>query len=182
MDAIELIKTRRSVRKFKENPVDRETMHEIIDIARWAPSWANTQIARYTLVDNPEMIQQIAGKGVKGFAYNMKTLANAPGVCVLSHVEGKSGRIDPAKLDIELSDPEAWESFDAGIACQTFCLAAHALGVGTCIFGVIDKETLPKLLNLPEGETVSALIVYGWPDETPNPTPRMKAYEILRFI
>uniref|UniRef100_UPI0035666EFC nitroreductase family protein n=1 Tax=Pontiella sp. TaxID=2837462 RepID=UPI0035666EFC len=132
--------------------------------------------------DNPDLIKQIAAEGVKGFSYNMKTLENAPGVCVLSHVQGKSGRLDPDKFDVEFTDPEAWESFDAGIACQTFCLAAHAKGVGTTIFGVIDKETLPKLLNLPDGETVSALIVYGHPDETPNPTPRMEADEILSFI
>ncbi len=182
MDAIEMIKERRSVRKFKEGAVDRETMKEIVEIARWAPSWANTQIARYTLVDSPAMIQKIATEGVKGFSYNMKTLENAPGVCVLSHVQGKSGRLDPDKFDMEFANPEAWESFDAGIACQTFCLAAHARGVGTTIFGVIDKDTIPTLLNLPENETVSALIVYGWPDETPNPTPRMDTDEILRFI
>ena len=182
MEAVELIRTRRSVRKFKDEPVDRETMREIVEIARWAPSWANTQIARYTLVDRPEMIKQIAAEGVKGFSYNMHTLENAKGVCVLSHVTGKSGRLDPEKFDMEFANPEAWESFDAGIACQTFCLAAHAKGVGTCIFGVIDKETIPKLLNLPENETVSALIVYGWPDESPKPTPRMDAEKILRFI
>ncbi|VGO17639.1 NADPH-flavin oxidoreductase [Pontiella desulfatans] len=182
MDAIEMIKERRSVRKFKAGAVDRNTMKEIIDLARWAPSWANTQIARYTLVDSPDVISKIAHEGVKGFSYNMKTLENAKGVCVLSHVTGKSGRLDPEKFDMEFANPEAWESFDAGIACQTFCLAAHARGVGTTIFGVIDKDTIPKLLNLPEDETVSALIVYGWPDESPKPTPRMEADEILRFV
>ena len=128
------------------------------------------------------MIKKIATEGVKGFSYNMKTLENATGVCVLSHVVGKSGRLDPEKFDMEFANPEAWESFDAGIACQTFCLAAHAKGVGTTIFGVIDKDTIPRLLNLPEDETVSALIVYGWPDETPKAPPRLEADEILRLI
>lgn len=182
MDAIEMIKERRSVRKFKEEPVDRNTMREIVDLARWAPSWANTQIARYTLVDDAEVIRKIASDGVQGFSYNMKTLDNAKGVCVLSHVKGKSGRLDPEKVDYKPVNPEAWESFDTGIACQTFCLAAHAKGVGTTIFGVIDQERIPKIIDLPEEETVSALIVYGWPDETPKPTPRHDANEIMRFI
>lgn len=182
MEAIEMIRERRSVRKFKEGAVDRETMKEIIELARWAPSWANTQIARYTLVDNPEVIRQLATNGVKGFSYNMKTLEHAPGVCVLSHVKGKSGRLDPDKFDMEFANPEAWESFDAGIACQTFCLAAHAKGVGTTIFGVIDQTRIAQAVNLPEDETVSALIVYGWPDETPKAPPRMEADEILRFV
>ncbi len=183
MDAIEMIKERRSVRKYKAEPVDRETMTEIVDLARWAPSWANTQIARYTLVDDADVIKTLATDGVQGFSYNMKTLENATGVCVLSHVQGKSGRLDPEKFDMEFTNPEAWESFDAGIACQTFCLAAHAKGVGTCIFGVIDKETIPQLLNLPEDETVAALIVYGYEDgEHAKPVPRMEADDILRFV
>ena len=56
MDAITMIKERRSVRKYKDEKVDRETMREIVDIARWAPSWVNYQIARYTLVDDEEII------------------------------------------------------------------------------------------------------------------------------
>lgn len=182
MEAIEMIKGRRSVRKFKEGPVDRGTMMDIIECARWAPSWANTQIARYTLVDDPKIIKQLATDGVHGFSYNMNTLENATGVCVLSHVKGKSGRLDPTKVDFKPVNPEAWESFDAGIACQTFCLSAHAKGVGTTIFGVIDKETIPKILTLPADETVSALIVYGWPDETPKPTSRHSVNEIMRFV
>ena len=59
MDAIEMIKERRSVRKFKNEKVDRELMKEIVDIAKWAPSWVNYQIARYTLVDDEEIIKEM---------------------------------------------------------------------------------------------------------------------------
>ena len=182
MDAETVIRERRSVRKFKEDPVDHATMKEIIDLARWAPSWANTQIARYTLIEDKGLIKQIASEGVLGFSYNMKTLEHAPGVCVLSHVKGKSGRLDAGKFDFKTANPEAWESFDTGIACQTFCLAAHTKGVGTTIFGVIDQDAISGMINIPDGETVSALIVYGWPAETPQPTPRMDVEEILRFV
>ena len=89
MDAIEMIKERRSVRKFKDEKVNRETMREIIEISRWAPSWANYQIARYTLVDDEATIAKLASDGVKGFVYNMKTLQQAKGVAVLSFVKGK---------------------------------------------------------------------------------------------
>ena len=59
MDAIEMIKERRSIRKFKNEKVDRELMKEIVDIAKCAPSWVNYQIARYTLVDDEEIIKEI---------------------------------------------------------------------------------------------------------------------------
>ncbi|MBM9612674.1 nitroreductase family protein [Desulfobulbus rhabdoformis] len=188
MDAIEMIKDRRSVRKFKKEKVDRETMREIIELSRWAPSWANYQIARYTLVDDKATLGQLANDGVKGFVYNMKTLQNATGVAVLSFVKGKSGRLDQAKLDLmkeELSDANAtiWEAFDAGIACQTFCLAAHAKGVGTCIFGVINETSIAQAVHLPEEETVAALIAYGYEDGPhAKPTPRKEIDEIMRFI
>ena len=145
MDAIQMIKERRSVRKYTNQKVDRELMKEIIDIARWAPSWANFQVARYTLVDDAETIKKLATDGVKGFTYNIKTLENAHGVAVLSFVKGKSGKLDPEKDEYATEKTNIWEVFDAGIACQTFCLAAHAKGVGTCIFGVIEEQPAPPL-------------------------------------
>lgn len=183
MDAIQLIKERRSVRTFKNEKVDRETMKEIVEISRWAPSWANFQIARYTLVDNDAVIEKLATDGVKGFTYNIKTLQNAQGVAVLSFVKGKSGKLDPEKDEFATNKANVWEVFDAGIACQTFCLAAHAKNVGTCIFGVIDDESISEIVGLPEDETVAALIAYGYEDgDHAAPTPRKEVEEIMRFV
>ena len=181
MDGITMIKERRSVRKFKNEKVDRNTMKEIVSISRWAPSWANYQIARYTLVDNEVTIKKLATDGVKGFVYNINTLKNAKGVSVLSFVKGKSGKLDKYG-DYEASNAHIWEAFDAGIACQTFCLAAYAKGVGTCIMGVIDEDSISEIVGLPEEETVAALIVYGYEDGHPPATPRKDVEDIMRFI
>ncbi|MFI3292647.1 MAG: nitroreductase family protein [Rikenellaceae bacterium] len=179
MDAIEMIKERRSVRKYKDQKVDRKLMSEIIELSRWSPSWANLQIARYTIVDDEERIAQIYERGVNGFGYNMKTLKNTKGVMVLSYVKGKSGKIDG--VSYATSKGEAWDMFDAGIACQTFCLAAHALGVGTCIFGIIDDKVISEIASIPAGETVAAIITYGYEDGGhPAPTPRKELSEIMR--
>jgi nitroreductase len=181
MDAMDMIKERRSVRKYVNKKVDRETMEAIIEISRWAPSWANTQIARYTLVDDPKTLARLTAEGVKGFAYNTKTLENAHGVAVLSFVKGKSGRLEKY-ADFDSSNANFWEAFDAGIACQTFCLAAHAKGVGTCIFGVIDDQAIAEIIDLPEEETVAALVVYGYPEGLATAPPRKSVEDIARFI
>lgn len=181
MDAIAMIKDRRSIRKYKKEKVDRKTMAEVVEVARWAPSWANFQIARYTLIDDPAIIEKLATEGVKGFTYNINTLKNAQGVAVLSFVKGKSGRLDDYG-DFDSSNAHLWELFDAGIACQTFCLAAHAKGVGTCIFGVIDDASIADIIGLPAEETVAALIVYGYEDGHPEPTPRKPVDEIVRYL
>jgi len=179
MNAIDLIKTRRSVRSYKDEVVPRKLMEEIIGITRFAPSWTNSQTARWTLVDSPLVIEKFANEGVKGFVYNMETLKKAKGVAVLSFVKGKSGKLE--KYDIDGENTAKWEVFDAGIACQTFCLAAHALGVGTCIFGVINEQTTAQIIDLPIEESVAALIVYGFEEGVTKPTRRLEIEDILRW-
>ncbi|MFI3259157.1 MAG: nitroreductase family protein [Rikenellaceae bacterium] len=180
MNAIEMIKGRRSVRNYKNEKVGRELMREIVELSRWAPSWANFQVARYTIVDNDEMIREIYERGVNGFAYNMNTLKNAQGVMVLSYVKGKSGTLGDDKPATSKAGTQ-WEMFDVGIACQTFCLAAHALGVGTCIFGIIDDAAISQIVGLPEDETVASIITYGFEEgEHAKPTARHEVEEVMR--
>lgn len=180
MDAITMIQERRSVRKYKDQKVSRQTMNDIMEATRWSPSWGNFQVARYTIVENPEMIQRIADEGVHGFAYNIGTLRNAKGVLVLSHVKGKSGKL--YSEDYATSKGSSWETFDAGIACQTFCLAAHAYGVGTCIFGVMNDTVISEIVSLPAEESVAAIITFGYPDEEVKPTRRYSVDEITRYL
>ncbi len=180
MHNTDILTTRRSVRQYEQKRVPRELMEEILDIARWAPSWANFQIARYTVVDQPELVAQLAQSGVDNFAYNTKTLKSAQAVVVLSFVKGKSGR--HTKHNIDETKAPIWEAFDAGIACQTFCLAAHAKGVGTCIFGIINEQSIREIVQLPEEETVAALITYGFPEGETPATPRKSVEDIARFL
>ncbi len=180
MTTVEAILTRRSVRKYKDEKVNRDLMKEIVDLTRFSPSWANSQIARFTLVDTPEIIKKFSESGVNGFSYNMKTLENAKGVAVLSYIQGKSGAMEGKGEGVEKKD--FWEAFDSGIACQTFCLAAHEKGVGTCIFGIIDSDAIAKIINLPKEESVAALIVYGIPEGETKAPRRHEVEEILRFM
>lgn len=182
MEATKMLKERRSVRKFKNEKVDRDLMRSIVDLARYAPSWANTQIARYTLIDDDEIIKQIANEGVKGFIYNIKTLKEAKGIAVLSYVKGKSGQVHDKVPGDKSERAEMWEAFDCGISCQTFCLAAHEKGVGTCIFGVIDEQKIGKMLQIPENEAVAAVIVYGYIGGESKMPKRLPLEDVIRFV
>lgn len=138
MEALECIKTRRSVRRFAEEPVTPEQVAEVVAAAAYAPSWKNTQIARYILVEDAQKREKIAGDCVLDFTYNANTLSHAPALVALTMVTGRSG----FERDGSYSSPLEghWQSFDAGIAAQTFCLAAHALGLGTVIMGIYDPD------------------------------------------
>ncbi len=180
MTPTELILTRHSIRKYKDELVSRADIEAIMQATRFTQSWANTQTARFTFVQDPALIARFASDGVKGFVYNIKTLQNAKNVLVLSTVQGKSGKM---KTDGYATDKgAAWEVFDAGIACQTFALAAHAHGVGSCVMGIIDDAAIAQMIGLPEGETVAALIPFGYPAEEGRATPRLAVEELCRFI
>ena len=73
MNAVECIKTRRSVRKFTDEMVSVDTVREIVELASYAPSWKNTQVSRYTLVEDPEIIANIAAEGVMDFPHNQQS-------------------------------------------------------------------------------------------------------------
>ncbi|MFI3328736.1 MAG: nitroreductase family protein [Rikenellaceae bacterium] len=181
MEAIKALMERRSVRKYKDQKVDRQTIEEIMELTRWAPSWCNLQVARYTIIDDEAIIKRIAEEGVKGFTYNIKTLVNAKGVAVQSFKKGKSGKLGGQEYTTESGN--VWEIYDAGISCQQFCLAAHAKGVGTCVMGVIDDKEIAKIINLPEDETVASVIVFGYEEgEHAKPTDRFPAAEITRYL
>lgn len=74
-----------------------------------------------------------------------------------------------------------WQSFDAGLAAEAFCVAAHDAGLGTVILGIYDEGKVKAVLNLPETESVSALIPIGVPAESPAAPKRKDVSELLRI-
>lgn len=179
MELIQGIQERRSIRKFKTEAISHELMQEIVDIATYAPSWKNTQIARYTVIDTPEMKQALSDDCMLDFAYNQKTANGAAAIVAVSMVKARSGY----ERDGSFSTTQGthWESFDAGIATQTFCLAAHAKGLGTVIMGIFDENKVAQLLTLPEGQSVAALVAIGYADEAPAAPKRKPSAELLQF-
>ncbi len=77
---------------------------------------------------------------------------------------------------------DEWEMYDAGIAAQTFCLAAHNYGIGCVIMGIVDGKKLSEILSLPENERTAAVIAMGHPAEEPKCPRKKTAEEISRFF
>ena len=84
MEALQCIKTRRSVRKYSDQPVTREVLDAIFDAVTYAPSWKNTQSVRYTVVESAELKAKIADEAVLGFALNQKTISRCPVLLIQS--------------------------------------------------------------------------------------------------
>ena len=179
METIQAIRSRRSVRKYQQRLVPHEVIEQIVADAAYAPSWKNTQIARYIVVTDKEKKDKLADNCMLGFAYNQKTTHGAPALVVLTMIKERSGY----ERDGSFSTPLAthWQSFDAGIAAQTFCLSAHALGLGTVIMGIYDPAEVAKVVEIPEGQEVAALIALGHPAQDPQAPARKDVDTLLRF-
>ena len=181
MEAIEMIYGRRSVRKFTDEPVTKEDIEKIVKVAQMAPSWKNTQTPRFTAVMDPAIKNRIGEEFTLGFTPNTETITGAP--CLI--VEMTQGKRSGYERDGSFTTAKGthWESFDAGLAAQTFCLAAYEQGFGTTIMGYFDEDAIKKELGIDDEDIkVSALIAIGHPDEEPVAPKRKDIEKILSFV
>ena len=106
--------------------------------------------------------------------------AAAAALVVLTSVKGISGY--NADGSFTTAKGNEWQMFDAGIAAQTFCLAAHNYGVGSVIMGIFDEREVGRIIGLDTSRVVSALIAIGYPAQEPNPPKREDVGEYVKFI
>lgn len=180
MEFIECMQTRRSIRKYKADPVDNETIEKVIANARLAPTWKNSQSVRFTAVTDPALKAKIADEGIPDYKKNTGIINGAPVLIVVSTVDKRSGYERDGSAST--SKGPHWQSFDAGSASYALCLAARNEGLGTCIMGLFDEAAVAALTGLPEGQLVSALIALGYPDEEPAMPKRKDVSDILTII
>lgn len=178
MDAITCIESRRSIRKFKSNLVDHSIIEEIVKTASLSPSWKNTQIARYTVVEG-DLKSKICKECFSLYAHNGEIIQEAPALVVVSFIKNRSGFERDGSFTTNKEG--GWQMFDSGIAAQTFCLAAHDKGLGTVIMGIFDDIDVAKAIDLPDDQEVACLIPIGYPDETPAAPKRKEVSDLLTF-
>lgn len=173
MELMEAIKGRRSIRKFKPDPVDEELIRQVLEAGRWAPSWANTQCWRFAIVRNPEIKARLA-ETVPSTNRGRPGLVAAPVSIVLCAELGKSGWYKGSLA----TDKGDWFMFDTALACQNIMLTAHSLGLGTVPIGLFDAKKAAEILEIPENIQVVLLFPLGWPDEEPRIPPRKEIKEL----
>ena len=179
MTAKECILGRRSIRKFKADAVDHELLKQIVETASYAPSWKHTQITRYIVVEGA-LKDKIASEGTTIYPGNGTIIQNAPALVAVTVIKNRSGYERDGSFSTDRGD--GWQMYDAGVASQTFCLAAHEAGLGTVIMGLFDRSTVESLLQLPEDRELVALIPIGYPDIEPEAPRRKPVDDLISFI
>ncbi len=177
MEFNKLLIERRSVRKFDASKtVTEDQIREMIDAARFAPSWKNDQPARYYAVCSPEKLAEIAEGGI-----TPNNIHKIPGTVMLvqTFVKGTSG-FNNGVADNRCGD--LWGAYDLGLSTAYLILKAKDLGLDTLIMGMRNGDFLREALQIPENEELMAVIAVGYKDEEPALRPRKPADEIVKFF
>lgn len=172
----DIIKDRRSIRKYEDKPVSDEAIARILEAVQWSPSWTNCQPWEVIIVKDASVKEKLqAVMAPKNPA--TKAIVNAPVLLVLCGKRNVSGYYDN-KASTKFGD---WFMFDLGIATQSICLTAQDLGLGTVIAGLFDHDAAKAVLNVPDGYDVAAMIPVGYPAKSPSAPKRREIAEFTHY-
>jgi len=176
VELMEAIKGRRSIRKYKADPVPDDTLQKLFEGVRWAPSWANTQCWEVIVVRDPKIKSEIL-RTVPETNRAHSAMIEAPIVLVLCGKKAVSGYSGGKPATVRGD----WLMFDTGLAMQNLCLAAHALGLGTVIVGMFDHKKAEEILSVPESAEVVAMTPLGYPAAEGSARKRKEASEFVFY-
>ena len=156
MELGDAIKGRRSIRSYRPDPVTDAELQYILEAARWAPSWANTQCAEFIIVRDAAVKQQLS-ETLPEKNPARPAFAQAPVIIAACAAAGLSGFFKGSPV----TDKGDWLLFDLGLALQNLTLAAYEKGLGTVHVGFFDSVQAGLVLGLPAGHAVVELLPPG---------------------
>ena len=187
LDVMEAIQQRRSIRKFKPDPVPDEVINNMLEAARLAPSASNRQPWRFQVIKDPVLKEQVFNEATFG----AKHILEAPVMIVcgselLTFVKGH--RLAPPGSEYYGAESDDWEEIkryipdahvSTAIAVEHMVLTAAALGLGTCWTQRVKYGQLARILDWPRHIVAFTLLLVGYSDEEPTPRPRLPLADIV---
>jgi nitroreductase len=156
MDFSTVANGRRTIRRFKQIPVEEAKLRAMLNVARMSPSAGNMQPLRYIVIQDSMLTSMIfentAWAGMVKPHRNPEPGITAPLTFIAVIGPRENGNILHA---------------DAGAAIQSMMLTAYSLDIGCCWLGAFKRENVDMILNLPEKSSVIYLVAVGYPDESP---------------
>lgn len=168
MDFFEVVKRRHSIRKFKEKEVEKDRIKKLLEVANSAPSAGNLQAYQIFVVRDKAKQKRLARAAV-----DQDFLAQAPLNLVFCSDPFRSGRTYGTRGETLYSIQ------DATISCTQVHLAAVELGLGSVIVGAFDEAEVSKILGIPPDLRPIIILPIGYPDESPEKTPRRSLDDLV---
>jgi len=160
VETFEAIKTRRSIRKFKEVPVPPEQLAKVLEAGRIAPSASNRQEWKFIVVTSQDIKDKLV------LACRGQAFVGQAGAVIIACA------MDPTRK---------WHMVDTAIAVDHMTLTAHELGLGTCWIGAYEEDKVKDICGIPEGVRVVVLLPVGVPDMEGVPKTRKPLADIVSW-
>jgi nitroreductase len=170
MEVLECIKTRRSIRKFLDVPVEWDKVGQIVDAGRCAPNAGNLQNWKFIVVLNEDTRKKLAEACLQQL-----WMAKAPVHIIIC------SEPDKAKRFYGIRGERLYSIQNCAAAVQNMLLTAHSLGLGACWVGAFDEDMIKRAVDVPDYARPQAVIPVGYPAEK-IPTPMQYQLENLVFI
>lgn len=155
----EAIENRRSIRKYVRKEIPEETLNDLLDAARLAPSGMNKQPWEIVVITDQKKKEELVP-----VCNNQRFIA------------------DCSAFLIGIDDPkEKWMKVDLAIALDHLSLAATEKGLGTCWIGAFDRDKLADFIGLPPDKMVTVCMTLGYPDHSPNAPSKDKLEELFQW-
>jgi len=167
MDFYTVIRTRRSIRSYKPDPIPEESLNRVLEAVRIAPSGSNRQPWRFIIVEDEALKERLAAA-----CGNQRFIAEAPIAVVACGYDidyDRGGYMGDMSMLIDVS-----------IAFTHLILASRAEGLGTCWIGAFNNDAVKEILDIPEDFDVVAVTPLGFPKDVgfTEPGPRKPLEEI----
>jgi len=175
MKFLDLVKTRQSVRKYLDKPVEREKIERCLEAARLAPSANNSQPWSFIVVEDPRLKDAVARNTFdKLISFNRFSLQAPVLILIISERPSFFSRIGSAIKDKQFS------LIDIGITAEHFCLQATEEGLGTCMLGWFNEKGVKALLNISPSQRVELIITMGYPESNQIRPKKRKSIDQIR--
>jgi nitroreductase len=166
----EVIKSRRSVRKYLDKNVDDETILKILDAARYAPSAGNHQPWEFIVVRDSRTKAELVEA-----SYGQEWMLSAP-VFIVACINNRLAGAVYGERGLKLFGIQ-----DVAAAIQNMLLTAESLGLGTCWVGTFSEPMVSAILHCPDYVRPCAIITLGYPAEKPKPPVLQNLDEFVHF-
>jgi nitroreductase len=178
MVLLDIIRQRRSIRRYDDRPVERAKLELCLEAARLAPSACNSQPWRLVVVDDGEIKAQLVSAAFSGIYSASAFAAQAP--VIITAVSGRAGFTARAG---GLVRNTSFHLIDMGICGEHFVLQAAELGLGTCWIGWFNERGVRSVLGIPQHLRVEYLLVAGYAvgEGTPGARQRLALEEMSSF-
>ena len=173
----ELVRNRRSIRRYLDKPVEREKILTCIEAARLAPSADNVQPWRFLIIDDPKLKTQYAKEIFSGIYSISKFAEKAPVlILILARLDIIANRIGKQIQNIQ------FYLLDIGIAGEHVVLQAQELGLGTCWIGWFNIRKARKFLKIPRKYKIVSMLAIGYFEKRPSKEKKRKKLEEIAWF